>query len=104
MEAQTCVKGDTTGRTSEMQVCSSDEALLAPVRNNDVGVIEHTSPLPPVTKTLVSAVSSSSDVASAGGAQKNFETPWIPRLMTLLPNYLSLPLPIFTFTLELLAT
>ena len=53
---------------------SSDEAFVAPGGNNGIGVIDQPSPLPPVPTTPVSAVSSSSDDASAGGAQKNSET------------------------------
>ena len=75
MEVPTGVEGDTTRPTSAMQVSSSDEAFVAPGGNNGVGVIEHPGPLPPVQTTPASAVSSSSDDVSAGGALKNSETP-----------------------------
>ena len=75
MEAPTGVEGDITRPTSAMQVSSSDEAFVAPGGNNGIGVIERPSPLPPVPTTPASAVSSSSDDASAGGAHKNSETP-----------------------------
>ena len=75
MEAPTGVEGDTTRPTSAMQVSSSDKAFVAPGGNNGIGAIEHPSPLPPIPTTPVSAVSSSIDDASAGGAQKNSETP-----------------------------
>ena len=73
MEAPTGVEGDSTGPTSAMQVSSSDEGFVAPGGNNGIGVIEHPSPLPPVPTTPASAISNSSDDASAGGAQKNSE-------------------------------
>ena len=75
MEGQTAVEGDTTRPPSEMQVSSSDEALVAPGGNNGIAVIESPSPMPPVSTTPPSAVSSSSDDASAAGTRINSTTP-----------------------------
>ena len=74
METPTGVEGDMTLPPTSMQVCSSDEVFAAPGGNNGIGVLERPSPLPPVATTPPSAVSSSSDYASAGKARKNSAT------------------------------
>ena len=75
MDAPNGVEGDTTRPTSAMQVSSSDEVLVAPERNSSIGLLERSSPVRPIAATTMRAVSSSSDDASAGGAQKNSATP-----------------------------
>ena len=75
MELPTGVEGDTMRPTSAMQVSSWDEVFLAPGGNDGIGVLERPSPLPPIPTTPASAVSSSSDDASAAGARKNSATP-----------------------------
>ena len=54
---------------------SSDEAYIDRRGNNGIGVIDRPSPLPPVSTTPASAVSCSSDEASAAGTRKNSATP-----------------------------
>ena len=78
MELPTGVEGDTMRPTSAMQVSSSDHVFPAPAGNDGIGVVERPSPLPPVSWTPGSAVSSSSDDASAAGARKNSATPVNP--------------------------
>ena len=48
---------------------------MAPGGNSSIGVLERPSPVPPIASTPVSAVSSSSDDPSAGGALKNSGAP-----------------------------
>ena len=65
----------TTYTTSAMQGSSSDEVFAVPGGSDRIVERERPSSLPPIPPTPLSAVPSSSDLASAGGAEKNSATP-----------------------------
>ena len=65
METPTGVEGDSRRPTSAMQVSSSGEVFATPGGNDGMGVLERPSPLPSRPTTPASAVSGSSEDASA---------------------------------------
>ena len=86
MEAPIGVDGDTTPRTSAMQVRSLNEVFQSPGGNTGFGVLDRPSVLPPRATTLVSAVSCSSGEASAAGARNNSATSMHSSLLAVPPQ------------------